>query len=181
MKTRDQFLRSLLVAFKALVKNKQAYHIKGPDELIEWPGKPKNIWPKADILVELPHHLIIIEIDEDSDPCRSVIKYWPYLENFFLNPAERRKLTLVEIWKRGGTIGRGYFELAQFIGKKFEKTFKGFSYISKERHDESPEQIARWIISVLLKHCAMKASGRTSLFKIETAPHTPKPDLRHSP
>ena len=144
MKIRDQFLLSLYNSLEKLLRENGFYHIKGPNEPIEWPGQPKNLWPKADVIVDLPDIQVIIETDEDSDPCRSIIKYWPYLEKY-----AGRKIMLIEIWKRGSTIGKGFFELAQFIGKKFEKTFPEFSYLPKERHAESPQQMARWVLTIL--------------------------------
>jgi hypothetical protein len=60
MKKRDQFLRDLVDAVKALTKNKRSYGVKGPDEPVEWVGQPKTLWPKADIMIKLPHHQIMV-------------------------------------------------------------------------------------------------------------------------
>ena len=143
---RDQFLSSLCDSLEVLLQERKFCHIKGPDEPIEWVGQPRNFWPKADVVVELPNMQVIIETDEDSDPCRSIIKYWPYLEENV-----GRKITLIEIWKRGSTIGEGYFKLAQFIGKRFEKTFPQFCYLLVERHGESPQHVAQWVLTQLEK------------------------------
>ena len=78
---------------------------------VEWIGQPKSMWPEADVVIDMPARRFIIECDEDSDPGRSLIKYWPILYH-----TNKAPLTIIELWKRGPTIGQGYAALAKWMG-----------------------------------------------------------------
>jgi len=143
-----EFLGQICAFLKEYAQDK-GYQIHS-EYKIPWPEIEETLWRKADIMIEAPTRTFFIEVDIDSDPCYSIVKYWPYLEEVFQKQPDA-KITLIEIWKRGGTCGKGYFELAKFIGKKLEEMFQGFSCILVEISSETPEDIARQIISIIEK------------------------------
>ena len=103
----------------------------------EWSGHPRALWPEADIVIDTANRRFIIEYDEDSDPGRSLIKYWPVIEQ------AKVPLTIVQVWKRGSTIGRGYAELARWIGARLKGMHPTFGYAFIERNDETSRSMAR--------------------------------------
>ncbi len=54
------------------------WHIEDHSK-IAWAGHPRNTWPEADLVFERQGRRFIAECDEDSDPGRSLVKYWPIL------------------------------------------------------------------------------------------------------
>lgn len=112
---------------------------------IEWDGHPRNLWPEADIAIIMPGRQFIVEYDEDSDPGRNLIKYWPVLDNSNLLP-----LTIIEIWKKGNTIGQGYASLAQQMGTKMMELHPGSIYVFIERNNESAMFITDKIEQIIL-------------------------------
>ena len=111
---------------------------------IPWYNQPRNLWPKADLLIEKPALWFIIEYDEDSDPGRSLTKYWPRIDL-----AGGIPLTIIEIWKRGSTIGLGFAELAKWMGRKLEELYPSFRYEFIERTDEEAQAIAQKIAKIV--------------------------------
>jgi hypothetical protein len=110
---------------------------------IEWSGQPRNLWPEADIVIDTGGRRFIVEYDEDSDPGRSIIKYWPIIER------SKGSLTIIEVWKRGSTIGEGYAELAMWVAAKLETLYPTFHYCFVERTDETSRSIAGTLIHVI--------------------------------
>jgi len=104
---------------------------------------PESFWPKADLFIEKPDRQFIIEYDENSDPGRSLVKYWPCIDS------RDTPLTIIEIWKSGQTYGFTYGELAKWMGAKLEKLYPGFHYEFTERVDEPPEAVAREIAQIV--------------------------------
>jgi hypothetical protein len=96
------------------------------------------------LLIEKPARRFIIEYDEDSDPGRSLTKYWPYIDSVSDIP-----LTVIEIWRRGPTIGLGFAELAKWMGKKLEQLYPSLRYEFIERMDEEAQAIAQKIAEIV--------------------------------
>ena len=111
---------------------------------IEWRGQPRNLWPEADLIIDAPTGRFIVEYDEDSDPCRSLIKYWP-----LIHQTGRLPFTLIGIWRRGPTIGRGYAELAKWAGARLMDLYPTFVYKFVERTDEKAIMIAREVAQIV--------------------------------
>jgi hypothetical protein len=111
---------------------------------IKWEGQPENMWPEADIVVNMPGRRFIVEYDEDSDPSRSLIKYWPILHD-----SNQGSLTIIEIWKNGQTAGQGYATLAKWVGTRLMELYPGTIYEYIERTDESTEYICEKIAQVI--------------------------------
>jgi len=111
---------------------------------IPWYNQPRSLWPKADLLIEKTERWFIIEYDEDSDPGRSLIKYWPYIDS-----ARGTPLTVIEIWRRGPTIGSGFAELAKWMGKKLEELYPLFHYKFIDRAHEAAPAIAQKIVQIV--------------------------------
>ena len=110
---------------------------------IEWSGRPRNMWPEADILIDTGTRRFIIEYDEDSDPGRSLTKYWPIIHHGEI------PLTIIEVCKRGSTVGRGYAELAQWMAARLKETYPTFDYKFVERIEEPSRPIARVINQII--------------------------------
>lgn len=120
---------------------------------IEWRGQPHSFWPESDIIIDSPAGRFIVEYDEDSDPGRSLIKYWPVIQEMKMPP-----LTLIEIWKGGSTIGQGYAELAKWIGVKLMELYPMFSYNFIERTDETARIIAKEVAQIIEASATQKES-----------------------
>lgn len=114
------------------------------EHLIPWSNKPRSLWPKADLLVAKPERWFIVEYDEDSDPGRSLTKYWPYIAS-----SEGAPLTVIEIWRRGPTIGYGFAELAKWMGKQLEELYPLFHYEFIDRAHETAQVIAQKIVRIV--------------------------------
>lgn len=112
---------------------------------VEWKGQPKSHWPEADIFVDTPTRQFIIEYDDDSDPGRSLIKYWPVLQA----SGDKTPFTIIEVWRRGSTIGGGYAGLAKWIGARLMELYPPFVYEFIERRDESAKAIAEKLATIL--------------------------------
>ena len=119
---------------------------------IEWSGQPRNLWPEADIVIETDERRFIIEYDEDSDPGRSLIKYWP-----ILHLADKPPISIIEIWKRGPTIGLGYAELAKWMAARLMELYPWFVYEFIERREESSRCITKKLIGIV-EACSTKAA-----------------------
>ena len=113
---------------------------------IEWNNQPRSLWPKADLLIKKPERWFVIEYDEDSDPGRSLIKYWPYIDS-----ARGTPLTVIGIWESGSTIGLGFAKLARWMGERLMKLHSAslFHYEFIERKDETPQAIAQKIVQIV--------------------------------
>lgn len=110
---------------------------------IKWSGQPRNMWPEADIVINTGSRRFIIEYDEDNDPGRSLIKYWPIIHYC------EAPLTIIEVWKRGSTIGRGYAELAKWMAIRLKERYPTFDYEFIERIEETSRLITRDIIQII--------------------------------
>lgn len=125
------------------------YELLGPDYKVAWPGVPKKFWPKADIWLESNEKIVIVEIDTDSDPVRSLVKYWPFFQEHFQSDVEKEILFL-EVCKFGSTVGKGYQELFLFVSGKLEVNFPNrFNSIFKERIQDNSMKTTQWIMSKL--------------------------------
>lgn len=120
---------------------------------MEWAGHPRNAWPEADVVIEMQGHRFIVEYDEDSDPGRSLVKYWP-----ILHQASKAPLTIIEVWKRGSTVGQSQAELAKWMGTRFEQLHPSFAYKFIERKDETASTIAQMIAKVVEAQTAAASS-----------------------
>jgi len=112
---------------------------------IEWEDQPRNIWPEADIVINTTGRRFIVEYDEDSDPGRNLIKYWPILDKSY-----QVSLTIIEIWKKGQTTGQGFATLARWTGTRLMQLYPGTIYEFIERTDEPAELITREILQIIL-------------------------------
>ena len=110
---------------------------------IEWSSQPRSLWPEADIVIDTGVRRFIVEYDEDSDPSRSLIKYWPIIER------EGGLLTIIGVWKRGSTVGRGYAELAKWVGTRLREMYPKFDYKFLERDDEASRPMAKAITQLI--------------------------------
>lgn len=111
---------------------------------IKWRGQPKKMWPEADLVIDVPARRFIIEYDEDSDPGRTIIKYWPILYQTNQVP-----LTIIQIWKRGPKTGQGYATLAKWMGARLMELYPTFIYESIERKDETSRKIVKKIAEIV--------------------------------
>ena len=113
---------------------------------IEWGGQPRSIWPEADILVHAGGRRFIIEYDEDSDPGRSLVKYWPVMQQ------GKGPLTIIEVWERGSTVGQGYAELAKWMAARLMEMYPTFDYKFVQRIDETSRSMAK-TLTLIIKDC----------------------------
>jgi len=139
-KTREVFLANLL---SDLVSRYPDWQIKDHCR-IEIEGQTGNLWPQADILISMPGRRFIIKYDEDSDPGRSLVKYWPVLDE------SNHAITIIEVWKGGKTVGRGFATLAKWMGTRLMQLYPGTIYEFIERTDEPAEQITGRIARMIL-------------------------------
>lgn len=130
---REVFLIALL---SKLLPRYPQWLIKDHTKL-EWLGQPRNMWPEADLFLNVSGRKFIVEYDEDSDPGRSVVKYWPILQQSGEVP-----VTIIEVWKRGPTIGQGYATLAKWMGVRLMELYPTFTYEFIERTGETAATIA---------------------------------------
>jgi hypothetical protein len=106
------------------------------------------MWPEADIIIDTAKRRFVIEYDEDSDPSRSLTKYWP-----IMHQAKTPHITIIEIWKRGSTIGLGYTELAKWVAARLVESYPWFVYEFVERREESARLIAKKVIQIIEACC----------------------------
>lgn len=116
---------------------------------IEWIGQSKSMWPEADLLIHSPRRRFVVEYDEDSDPSRSLAKYWP-----IIHQTDRVPLTVIEVWKRVPTIGRHYAELAKWMGARLMELYPTFVYEFIGREDETAKIIAKKVAQIVETSCA---------------------------
>lgn len=109
---------------------------------IAWRSQPEIIWPQADLLI--PERRVIVECDENSDPGRSLTKYWPLIDL-----GRGGHLTVIEVWKRGPTFGFGFAEIAKWMGRKLMRLYPSFRYEFIERRDETADTIAKQIAQIV--------------------------------
>ena len=147
-KGRDWYLKEVIEHLKSARVNKlSSYTIEGHDKVIEWTGQPRQYWSKADIWLESPIKIVIVEIDNDSDPGRSLVKYWPFFEDYF-SANKQAIIQFIEICKFGSTVGGGYGVLFDFMREQFMSIYSGkLDILFRERNEESSHQMAQWIIS----------------------------------
>lgn len=140
MPLREAFLKDLLAN---LVSRYPNWEVEDHCQ-IEWKGQPRDIWPVADIVIRMPGRRFIVEYDEDSDPGKSLIKFWPTLED-----SDHGSLTIIEICKDGQAKGKGFVTLARWMGEKLMELYPGTIYEYIERTDESAEYICEKIAQVI--------------------------------
>ena len=133
----------LLALFSDLMATHPQWHIDNHSK-IEWSGQPRSIWPEADLSINMPGRRFIVEYDEDSDPDRSLIKYWPILAQINQTP-----VTTIEVLKRGQTIGQGYAVLAKWIGAKLMELYPQFVYHFIERSNKSSRETAAELARII--------------------------------
>ena len=90
----------------------------------------------------------MVEVDNDSDPGRSLVKYWPIIDEHFKTP-EAKEIIFIEVWKGGTTIGKGYEELFRFMRSQFLKIYPKLEIHFIERKKDTSDQIAKHITSLL--------------------------------
>lgn len=137
---REVFLMDLL---SELLSRYTQWHILDHCK-IEWINHPKNLWPESDIVIDTSKGRFIVEYDEDSDPGRSLIKYWP-----IIHENKKSLLTLIEIWRRGPTIGKGYAELVKWVGERIMELYPLFIYRFIERTDETAKVVAQEVATIV--------------------------------
>jgi hypothetical protein len=148
-KARDWFLKEVLQHLKNSNNSKlDEFNIEGPDKRIKWVNQPPKYWPRADIWFESEERIAIVEIDNDSDPGRSLVKYWPIIDEHFKNPVAK-EVIFIEVWKGGTTVSRGYVELFKFMKIQFTKHYSSLKIQFIDREKENSDQIAKQIISLL--------------------------------
>lgn len=142
---REAFLNDLLGYLRPKLEQKKIA-VMGPDIQVEWPGQPGNLWPRADaVLTEGASGLrFIVEDDEDSDPGRSLVKYWPYLDKYGSG-----SFVYIGVWKRGQTYGEGFFKLAEFIAQKLVQFYPSFRCHLIRRSTETAAQVAEEIRKIV--------------------------------
>ena len=91
---------------------------------LEWEGSAPNLWPAPDACGWLrPGELFIVEIDDQADPGRSIVKYWPLLKRVARGDYEVQRIVYLAISSPNATFGAGYEALADFCGAEFSKLF----------------------------------------------------------
>ena len=116
-----------------------------------WPGQNKLIWPRADVSGLLcAGEVFIVEIDDQNDPVRSVVKYWPLLDAMESGDEIHPPIVFIQISARNNTCGLGYQLLTQFIARQFETRYsKRFRYQYIELGDKDVSRISELALSVL--------------------------------
>jgi len=137
---REIFLTALIAELRS---QHSAWHMDDHYK-IEWAGHPRNAWPEADIVIDMQGRRFIVEYDEDSDPGRSLVKYWP-----ILHQASKIPITIIEVWKRGTTVGHSQAELAKWMGARFEQLHPSFTYKFIERKEETATAIAQKVAEIV--------------------------------
>ena len=139
--SREVFLRTILANLRPLYPQWQIEdHCK-----IEWAGQPSNIWPEADIIIDIPGRRFIIDYDEDNDPGRNLIKYWP-----ILHEQDNISLTIIQVWKRGKSTDDDVPLLTRWMGARLMKLYPGNIYELIERTYEPAEVITKKISQIIL-------------------------------
>lgn len=121
------------------------------EEKISIPKISDTFCPTADIFIDINKDKVsIIEVDDNNDCSRSVVKYWPLLYNYKKSEIKNRKLIFFEIFKRGDTYGSGYKKLAEFIGERFNEYYPDFyKFYFIDAYNKYFENITNKIIEVL--------------------------------
>lgn len=153
---KENFVEEVHKSLTCLIKLEDGIELEMPNnKLIPWPGEEQQYWPKADIcgFLKSSGKFFIIEIDDQADPGRSVVKYWPLLHAMSEESFKHEPILFLEISSRNGTLGDGYQKLAQFIGERFEELFKDkgvfeYEYMLLDR-SKSAEKVAEDILEFL--------------------------------
>ncbi len=100
--------------------------------------------PTADIFIDINEDKIsIIEVDDNNDCGRSIVKYWPLLYNFEKSEMKNRKLIFFGVFRKGDTYGVGYKILAEFIGQRFNEYYPDFfKFYFIDAYNKNAEDIA---------------------------------------
>lgn len=106
--------------------------------------------PTADIFIDINEDKIaIIEVDDNNDCSRSIVKYWPLLHDYGKSEMENKKLIFFEIFRRGDTYGQGYKILADFIGQRFNEYYTDFFKLYFiDAYNMNAEDIANKVIGL---------------------------------
>ena len=96
------------------------------EEKISMPNFNIQFCPTADILININGKKALIEVDDDSDPGRSITKYWPLLHYYKDSELKNYDLIFIEVVRKGSTFGGGYKALAEFIGERFKEYYSKF-------------------------------------------------------
>jgi hypothetical protein len=84
-----------------------------PEKRIPWPNQPTTLWPQADISGRLATgEVFIVEVDDQADSVRSVVKYWPLLHAVANGDFGYPPICLVEVSAVCSTYGTGFQLLA---------------------------------------------------------------------
>lgn len=115
--------------------------INAPETRIPWPGQPRTLWPQADLSGRLSSgEVFIVEVDDQADPARSVLKYWPLLHAVDSSAFQHEPLCLIEVSATNATFGAGFAVLARFAGDRFERMYPSlfrFEFVQLDRRDTS--------------------------------------------
>lgn len=96
------------------------------EKKIPMPNFNIQFCPTADILININGKKALIEVDDDSDPGRSITKYWPLLHYYKDSELKNYDLIFIEVFRKGSTFGGGYKALAEFIGERFNEYYPKF-------------------------------------------------------
>ncbi len=157
------------VFLTALISELVSRYPKWPIEhhcKVQCMGQPKNIWPEADIVINMPGRQFIVEYDEDCDPGRNLVKYWP-----ILNHNKRASLTIIEVWKGGRLIACGFPMIAKWVNARLEELCPGTIYEFIERTDEPAKLIANKVVQIILGREPIQ--GKETTPSLDTAEQSP--------
>jgi hypothetical protein len=138
---KEIFLKNL---FSELVSRYPKWHIEKHCR-IEWKGNTRNMWPEADLVINMPGRRFIVEYDEEGYPGRSLLKYW-----YVLTQTKRVSFTIIEVCKRGQSIDHDIATFIEWIGAKLMKLNPGTIHEFIEMTDEPAELIASKIVQIIL-------------------------------
>ncbi len=157
------------VFLTALISELVSRYPKWPIEdhcKVQCMGQPKNMWPEADIVINMPGRQFIVAYDEDCEPGRNLVKYWPIICH-----NKRLSLTIIEVWKGGRLITCGFHMIAKWINARLEEHFSGTIYEFIERTDEPAELIANKVAQIILgREPIQSKDATTSLDAAEQSP-----------
>ena len=133
------------------IKDSSITTLDPPDTRIPWPGENRTFWPAADISGIISNgDIFIVEVDEHTDPCRSLIKYWPLIHTISIGKFNYPPIHFYEISSRDNTFGSGFQKLAKFISKRLESQYKNFYRFGySELIGKGPKQHANDILKFI--------------------------------
>lgn len=139
--SREVFLRTIITKIRDQYPQWQVDdHCK-----VEWPGRPIDLWPEADIVIDMPGRRFIINYDENNDPGRNLIKYWPVLHE-----TDTVSLSIIQVWKRGKSIDDNLGILTRWMGNRLMELYPGTVYELIERTYEPAEVITGKIMNFIV-------------------------------